>query len=297
MGSSTRLRRLSRSVPGSLRTSVVPGVFGLLLIGVLGLPLAAIEAQPRFEAPTPCGTIFRINPGVLLAFPVRARDDMGALVTLDVVTPPGLPPGASFFIPPPANPVEGTFSWTPTAADVGAHNLVFRATSQNGAALCRVFVKVPSIVTATVLRENIVVELTIELVQSGEIEVANDLTETTRTFQQDVAATTGTGRFFIGPVDTDLPLNTERIGEIIKEIQVTNLEPVTNVIDEETVIVGAIFNGVLVKTVPVEPGPPTEVTGAIQFAGFIPLEVPMPGQSVRVVSSRVAGESEELIDP
>jgi hypothetical protein len=71
---------------------------------------------------------FTMSPGMRLSFVVEASDADG----LDAVTlgASGLPPGASFPIPAPANPAVATFSWTPTQA--GRHVIQFLATDSTG---------------------------------------------------------------------------------------------------------------------------------------------------------------------
>ena len=60
-----------------------------------------------------------------VSFVVKALDpDVSDAVAL---AGNGLPPGSSFGSPAPANPVQGTFSWTPTAAALGPHVVSFTA--------------------------------------------------------------------------------------------------------------------------------------------------------------------------
>jgi len=84
---------------------------------------------PQFVSPpTPDdGTAFALKIGESIGFNVKASDtDAGDTVSLNHA---GLPSGASFPIPAPANPVESTFTWTPAEADAGTINIVcFTAT-------------------------------------------------------------------------------------------------------------------------------------------------------------------------
>jgi hypothetical protein len=90
------------------------------------------RALPRFDVPpTPASrcpeNTFRVQAGTQIQFPVQAsHPTAGTNVTLGVN---GLPTGASFPIPTPANPVSSTFTWTPTAAQVGSYSVNFTATS------------------------------------------------------------------------------------------------------------------------------------------------------------------------
>lgn len=80
---------------------------------------------PVFVPPTPpSGSTFGVGAGQLLSFPVQASDIDIELVSMDLI---GLPAGATFPLPAPANPVGSTFSWTPGIGDIGSHALVFRA--------------------------------------------------------------------------------------------------------------------------------------------------------------------------
>lgn len=89
-------------------------------------------ATPVFDVPPtpPSGSTFTVGAGGTLSFSVQASDaDAGDLVTLGVI---GLPAGAAFPIPAPSNPATATFSWTPTADQIGGHVIVFSATDSTG---------------------------------------------------------------------------------------------------------------------------------------------------------------------
>ncbi|SEU04199.1 Por secretion system C-terminal sorting domain-containing protein [Hymenobacter actinosclerus] len=91
------------------------------------LAAAAGPAEPVFlYPPTPAnGQTYSISSGQTLSFLVRATDtDNGDQLTLQVQ---GLPASASLApaLPARSNPVQSTFTWTPTAADAGLHVLSF----------------------------------------------------------------------------------------------------------------------------------------------------------------------------
>ena len=105
------------------------GVVDFLLKIVVGDP-PSFENLPPEIPPPPCGQTLNASAGVLLQFIVAAQDpDTEQTVTLNHG---GLPPGATFPIPVPANPGQSTFSWTPTDADVGPHIVTFTATDSLG---------------------------------------------------------------------------------------------------------------------------------------------------------------------
>lgn len=84
------------------------------------------STPPTFDyAVTPGNSAnFIIQPGQTLAFNVKAQDgDVGDVVLLNAV---GVPPGASFTSGS-GNPVTRSFSWTPTAGNVGTHQINFIA--------------------------------------------------------------------------------------------------------------------------------------------------------------------------
>jgi hypothetical protein len=76
--------------------------------------------------------VYNLSPGQPLTFNVRAQDfDANSTVTLSVV---GLTTGMTFSpaLPTTANPVNTTFSWTPTAAQLGTYVLSFTAQDNVG---------------------------------------------------------------------------------------------------------------------------------------------------------------------
>ncbi|MFN3300785.1 MAG: LamG-like jellyroll fold domain-containing protein, partial [Sediminibacterium sp.] len=78
------------------------------------------------------GRIYQGAPGQTISFPIRAYDnDAGNVVTLSAV---GLPPGSttSPSLPTNGNPVNSTFSWTPTASQFGSYVINFTATDNIG---------------------------------------------------------------------------------------------------------------------------------------------------------------------
>ena len=93
-------------------------------------------SYPKFDVPpSPSdGASFTVNIGETLQFPIQASDldaEEGDVVTLDVI---GLPSGASFSAPSPANPASATFSWTPTSSQEGSYVVVFTAQDSFGLA-------------------------------------------------------------------------------------------------------------------------------------------------------------------
>ncbi|MCU0434583.1 MAG: HYR domain-containing protein [Bacteroidia bacterium] len=89
---------------------------------------------PAFNyAITPANTFtYSVNPGQPVTFNVRASDsDPGSTVTLSVV---GLASGMVFSpaLPTTANPVNTSFSWTPTSAQLGVYVLNFTAQDNVG---------------------------------------------------------------------------------------------------------------------------------------------------------------------
>lgn len=78
------------------------------------------------------GRVYQGAPGQTISFPIRAYDnDAGNVVTLSAV---GLPPGSttSPSLPTNGNPVNSTFSWTPTASQFGSYVINFTATDNIG---------------------------------------------------------------------------------------------------------------------------------------------------------------------
>ncbi|MBI3656982.1 MAG: putative Ig domain-containing protein [Acidobacteria bacterium] len=94
------------------------------------IPLA--DTPPSFivpPTPPPAATLV-VDAGSVLTFSVKAATpDTGTTVQLGVV---GLPLGATFPLPAPANPVQSTFTWTPTTAQAGLYDVTFRATDNRG---------------------------------------------------------------------------------------------------------------------------------------------------------------------
>ncbi|GAA4048045.1 hypothetical protein GCM10022409_37990 [Hymenobacter glaciei] len=103
----------------------------LFLFGLaLTVPHRALaQAAPVFiYPPTPAnGQVYSISQGQFLAFSVRAVDtNASEVLTLQAQ---GLPAGAAVSPATPAsgNPVQTTFSWTPTAAAAGTYVITFTA--------------------------------------------------------------------------------------------------------------------------------------------------------------------------
>ncbi|MCH7760913.1 hypothetical protein IIA15_05855, partial [candidate division TA06 bacterium] len=100
--------------------------------GVVDFLLAIVPGDPPIcRSPTPAdGAAFTLNAGSSLNFTVKASDpDIEETVTLNHG---GLPAGATFPLPAAANPVQSTFTWTPTASQVGPHIVTFIATNNTG---------------------------------------------------------------------------------------------------------------------------------------------------------------------
>ncbi|GAB3578806.1 hypothetical protein GCM10027345_18070 [Hymenobacter daeguensis] len=92
------------------------------------------SASPVFDYSTgftPANASTRqVVVGNPVSFIVKAFDpNAGDVVSL---SGSGLPPGSTFGIPTPANPVQSTFAWTPTAGAVGPHVVSFAAQDQVG---------------------------------------------------------------------------------------------------------------------------------------------------------------------
>jgi hypothetical protein len=92
------------------------------------------STAPAFNyAITPAnGTVYQVAPGQPVNFSVNATDsDNGDIVTLQAV---GIPPGAvlSPSLPITGNPVQSSFSWTPTASNLGTNVVNFIAQDQQG---------------------------------------------------------------------------------------------------------------------------------------------------------------------
>jgi len=103
-----------------------------LLASFISLALVAAPGLVRAQAPvfmyppTPAnGQVYNISQGQALTFSVRAVDvNANESLTLQVQ---GLPAGArmSPALPASGNPVQSTFSWTPTAAAAGTYTISF----------------------------------------------------------------------------------------------------------------------------------------------------------------------------
>lgn len=101
----------------------------------------ALPAPPSFDAGSPCGQTFTVAPGEQVTFGTAASVDLsdpgyfpdpdGNAVFLDVS---GAPSGAVTPALPQAHPSEVSvdFSWTPSAADVGTHEVTFTVTDSLG---------------------------------------------------------------------------------------------------------------------------------------------------------------------
>lgn len=87
---------------------------------------------PNFFQPSPQnGSTINATAGAPLTFTLGASDpNFGDTVML---TAAGLPSGASFPSPAPANPVQTTFSWTPGANQAGTYTVTFTATDSHAA--------------------------------------------------------------------------------------------------------------------------------------------------------------------
>ena len=101
-----------------------------IYLALLAVPRwAQAQAPPVFMyPPTPAnGQVYNISQGQALTFSVRAVDtNANETLTLQAQ---GLPAGASLSpaLPASGNPVQSTFSWTPTAAAAGTYTINFTA--------------------------------------------------------------------------------------------------------------------------------------------------------------------------
>ncbi len=87
----------------------------------------ANNVPPVFVSPTPAnGTIFNVTVGTPVSFTVKASDVNPGPVVLSVA---GLPAGATMNPPLPtfSNPIQSTFSWTPTSLQTGSTVVTFTA--------------------------------------------------------------------------------------------------------------------------------------------------------------------------
>ncbi|WP_426493513.1 HYR domain-containing protein [Hymenobacter sp. 102] len=96
--------------------------------------ITRVSAPPVFDySLTPSnGYVYQLSPGQTLTFGVRATDsDAGDQVRLQAI---GLPPGAGMSpgLPATGNPVQSTFTWTPTISNLGSSVISFVAQDQAG---------------------------------------------------------------------------------------------------------------------------------------------------------------------
>jgi endonuclease/exonuclease/phosphatase family metal-dependent hydrolase len=116
-----------------------------------------VPPLPNFDGTSVCGTQRHVGVGSVETFAIIASDpDENDTVELNVA---GLPAGASMSPPLPThgNPVESTFSWTPTAASIGSHVITFTARSEpgGGMALCDVILTVGGMTSLRAMTWNI----------------------------------------------------------------------------------------------------------------------------------------------
>lgn len=263
---------------------------------VIRNPVIVPAGSPEFVVPpTPCGQEFAVEVGQTLRFAVRASDpDPAQTVTLSFTMEPAPAPPGPFFdpVPPPANPVQTDFVWTPTQQDaqIGEFRVVLVATDSTGLrAKCKVILTVPLGPQPFVLREKLVVDVAVETytVQGGPEQPNGGLA---RLRLHDAITGTGRGRFFLGPITTPLPGPGIVVG-LTKTVEITEADAVTD---------GVLFEGVVEKVVSFQvSGEPTprEIPVSIDFAGFISVPGAQPGERVRVTDARVVFETEEVIPP
>ncbi len=109
------------------------------------VPPCQVNGAPTFNSPpTPlCGSTVSGHPGQFLTFSVQAADpNNGDTVALNAA---GVPSGGTFspVLPTSGNPVNSSFSWTPTANDLGQHVITFTATDPcNAQQLCSITIDV-----------------------------------------------------------------------------------------------------------------------------------------------------------
>ncbi|MBI1748195.1 MAG: hypothetical protein HYR55_16655 [Acidobacteria bacterium] len=101
------------------------------------VPAPPPNNPPTFDSPpTPTTAPVSVRAAGFLTFTVQASDpDFGDTVSLSVS---GLPTGADFAIPQPANPVSSLFEWGPIRSQVGTYAVTFTATDNHGASTTRV---------------------------------------------------------------------------------------------------------------------------------------------------------------
>jgi PKD repeat protein len=122
-------------------------VVGRVAVDYLVRLVAAGTANdpPYFTAPAFCGSSTSGTVGQPISFAVTTADPNAADVVTLVAS--GVPAGATFNPPAPANPISALFSWTP--ATTGPRVITFIATDPHGAqALCPVTINVqqPSLI-------------------------------------------------------------------------------------------------------------------------------------------------------
>ncbi|WP_375419052.1 Ig-like domain-containing protein [uncultured Hymenobacter sp.] len=124
---------------------VSDGKTSVLVNHILRVEAAPASTEPFFTAPLFGNGVLSITPGQNLSFVVRALDaDAGDRVTL-TLRAGSVPPTAALTpdLPVSSNPAQSTFSWTPTAAEVGFYQVYFVATDSRGLTRTRyVFIKV-----------------------------------------------------------------------------------------------------------------------------------------------------------
>jgi hypothetical protein len=106
-------------------------------------------AGAYFAPPTPCSQAFQALVGLPLQFTVAASAATGLPNNAVTLTHGAMPAGAVYVPPLPQSQtghnilVSSSFSWTPTAAQVGSHTLVYTATDNlNQSATCTIQVQV-----------------------------------------------------------------------------------------------------------------------------------------------------------
>lgn len=90
-----------------------------------------VEEGPYWTNPElECGATTDALVGRAFEAEISAQSDNGS--RLIHIGHEGLPTGASFPVPDPANPVSGVFAWTPGMEDRGLHTVVFTAVDDHG---------------------------------------------------------------------------------------------------------------------------------------------------------------------
>ena len=121
-----------------------------LIVGSGESPVFDIPPTPDDAGGSDCAGTHSVSPGGTVGYTVQASDaDSGDTVTLNAT---GVPPGATHSptLSTTGNPVSTTFSWTPTAAQVGTHVVSYTATDDaSQQTLCSQTISVSTDVTAT----------------------------------------------------------------------------------------------------------------------------------------------------